>query len=274
MNKKSKFNKIARDIKSIKIQGAKNIALAGFKAYKFFPNPQSKKKIISLRPTEPFLINVLNQADKISYNELKEKLKQNQDVINKLAYKIIKNNSVIFTHCHSSTVVNSLIYCHKKAKKFEVYNTEARPLYQGRITASELRKAGIKVTMFVDSAAATAIKKQDRKDKIHADLVLFGTDAILENGVVNKIGSGMFAEIAYNNKVPVYILTDSLKYIPKIKLEQRSFKEVWKTSKKIKIKNPAFELVNSKYITSIISELGNLSYNQFLKKVKKTNKDF
>jgi len=269
MNKQSKFNQISKDIKSIKIQGAKNIALAGFKAYELFPNKQTKKKIISLRPTEPFLINVLSKADKISYNKLKAKLKQNQDIINKNVFKLIKKNSVIFTHCHSSTVVNALIYAKKHGKKFEVYNTEARPLYQGRITASELKKAHIKVTMFVDSAAATAIEKENRKDKIHADLVLFGTDAILKKGVINKIGSGMFAEIAYANKVPVYILADSLKYISKIQLEQRDFKEVWETTKKIKIKNPAFELIPRKYIKAIISELGTLNYNQFLKKVRK-----
>jgi len=269
MNKQSKFNQLCKDIKSIKIQGARNIALAGFKAYKLFPNKQTKKKLISLRPTEPFLINILNQADKITHNKLKTKLKQNQDMINKLIFKLIKNNSIIFTHCHSSTVVNALIYCHKKGKKFEVYNTETRPLFQGRKTAEELRKAGIKVTMFVDSAAATAIEKENKKDKIHADLVLFGTDAITKKGVINKIGSGMFAEIAHANKVPVYILADSLKYISKIQLEQRDFKEVWKTTKKIKIKNPAFELVKKEYVTGIISELGNLSYEQFLKRVKK-----
>ncbi|MFA7707801.1 MAG: hypothetical protein WCX73_02520 [Candidatus Pacearchaeota archaeon] len=268
MNNLSKFNKICKDIKSVKIQGAKNIALAGFMAYKLFPNSQTKKKIISLRPTEPFLINVLNKADELSYQQLKEKINENQNIINKLVYKLIKNNSIIFTHCHSSTVVKALIYCHKKGKKFEVYNTEARPLYQGRITASELKKAGIKVTMFVDSAAATAIEKDNKKDRVHADLVLLGTDAILKKGVVNKIGSGMFAEIAHINKVPVYILTDSLKYISEIQLEQRDFKEVWNTSRKIKIKNPAFELVKKEYISGIISELGNLNYEKFLKKVR------
>lgn len=269
MGKKKKFNQISEDIKSIKIQGAKNIALAGFKAYKLFPTRQTKKKIISIRPTEPFLINLLNKADKINYNELKTKLKQNQDTINKQVYKLVKNKDVIFTHCHSSTVVNALVYCHKKGKKFEVYNTETRPLYQGRITASELRRAGIKVTMFVDSAAATAIEKESNKDKVHADLILFGTDAILKKGAINKIGSGMFAEIAHANKVPVYILADSLKYISKIKLEQRDFKEIWKTTKKIKIKNPAFELIKKEYITRIVSELGALSYRKFLKEVRK-----
>jgi len=76
----------------------------------------------------------------------------------------------------------------------------------------------------------------------------------------------MFSQIAYSNKIPVYILADSLKYVPKIKLEQRESEEVW-TSKKIKIKNPAFELIKKKYIKGIISEFGNLSYKKFLKKV-------
>lgn len=270
LSKKKRFNQICKDIKSIKIQGAKNIALAGFKAYKLFPNKKTKKKIISLRQTEPFLINLLNKADKINYNELKTKLKQNQEIINKQVYKLIKNKNIIFTHCHSSTVVNSLIYAKKHGKRFEVFNTETRPLYQGRKTARELKNSGIKVTMFVDSAAATAIAKENKKDKIHADLVLFGTDAILKKGVVNKIGSGMFAEIAKNNKIPVYILADSLKYISEIELEQRDKKEVWDSNKtNIRIKNPVFELIKKEYVTRIISELGNLSYKQFLKRVRK-----
>ncbi len=122
--------------------------------------------------------------------------------------------------------------------------------------------------MFVDSAAATAIEKENNKDKVHADLVLFGTDAILKKGVINKIGSGMFAEIACRNNVPVYILGDSWKYAKKIRLEQRQGKEIWNT-KKVLIKNPAFELIKRKYITGIISELGNLSYKEFLRKVRK-----
>jgi len=65
----NQINQISKDIRSIKIQGAKNIALAGFKAYKLFPTKQTKKKIISIRPTEPFLINLLNKEDKIDYNK-------------------------------------------------------------------------------------------------------------------------------------------------------------------------------------------------------------
>ena len=267
MNKKKRFNQVCKNIKSIKIQGAGEIAKAGFQAYKLIPTKSSKNKLLLLRPTEPMLANVLKLADKITYNQLIKKLKNNQEIINKKALKLIKNNSVIFTHCHSSTVINTLIYAKKKAKKFEVYNTETRPLYQGRKTAKELKKAGIKITMFTDSALGIALSKEQGTKK--ANLVLLGADAITKKGIINKTGSEVIAQIAKANKIPVYIISDSLKYSSKkTKLEQRDFKEVWKNSK-IKIKNPAFEFVKRKYITAIISELGTLSYKQFLKKVKK-----
>ncbi len=270
MDKQAKFNKIARDIKSIKIQGATNLAKAALYAYKLLPNQKSKKKLLSLRPTEPLLVNILNNADKLSYNQILKHFSDSQNKINLYVKKLIKKNDIIFTHCHSTNVVKSLIYSKKKKKDFQVYNTETRPLYQGRKTAKELKKAGIKVTTFVDSAAAIAIEKENKKDKTYATKIFLGADALLKEGVINKIGSGLIAEIAYENKIPVYIIADSWKYSPKnIKIEQRDFNEVWKNAPKhIKIKNPAFELIKRKYIKAIVSELGILNYNKFLKKVK------
>ena len=269
LTKKQKFNKICKDIKSIKIQGARNIAKSAFYAYSLIPTTASKQKLLSLRPTEPMLINILNNTDKIIYKEVLEHLDNSQQIINKEVLKLIKNNYVIFTHCHSSAVVNALIYAKKKGKKFEVYNTETRPLYQGRKTARELKKAGIKVTNFIDSALNVALtKSQETRD---VDLVFIGTDAILKKGVINKIGSGLIGKLAKLEKIPVYILANSWKYYPKnIKIEERDFKEVWeKAPKNIKIKNPAFELIKKKYIKAILSEFGNLSYTKFLKQVKK-----
>jgi translation initiation factor 2B subunit (eIF-2B alpha/beta/delta family) len=266
INKKKRFDRLCEDIKSIKIQGARNVAIAGLKAYKLFPTEESKRKIASLRPTEPFLINVLRTAEGLTISSFNQALKKNQDIINKEVHKLIKNNDLIFTHCHSSTVVSSLIYSKRKGKKFEVYLTETRPLYQGRKTAKELKAARIKVTMFVDAAAAIALTHEQGTRK--ADLVLFGADAITKKGTINKVGSGMFAQIARLNNIPVYILADSMKHIRKIKLEKRSSDEVWH-NQKIQIDNFAFELIKRKYITGVISEFGLLPYMQFIKKSKK-----
>jgi len=270
MNNQKRFNKICQDIKEIKIQGARNIAKAALYAYSLFPTKSSKNKLLSLRPTEPMLVNVLNKIEKEHYKTILSHFDEAQKKINQNVLKIIKNKLTIFTHCHSTNVVQALIYAKKHRKKFQVYVTETRPLFQGRKTAKELEKAGIKVTLFADSAAAIALEKETKKDKIYSDLVFFGADAILKDGVINKIGSRMFAEIAKNHKIPVYIIADSWKYSPEnLKIEERSFHEVWKrVPKHIKIRNPAFELINRKYIKAIVSELGILSYQQFLKKVK------
>ena len=102
-----------------------------------------------------------------------------------------------------------------------------------------------------------------------------GADALLNRGIINKIGSGMLSKIAYQNKIPIYIFADSWKYSKeKVKMEQRSFMEVWnpfrkKSNSKITIKNPAFEFVEKKYIRSIVSEYGVLKYKDFLKKASR-----
>jgi ribose 1,5-bisphosphate isomerase len=274
MDKKKRFSQICKDIKSIKIQGARNIARSALYAYSLIPTPASKEKLISLRPTEPMLTNVLHRIDHQPYSEILSHFNNSQDKINKLVFRLIKKDYKIFTHCHSSNVIQALIYAKKHGKHFEVYNTETRPLLQGRMTARELKRAGIKVTTFVDSAAAIAIEKENNQDPTYSDLVFFGADALLKKGAINKIGSGMFAELAKKNKVPVYIVADSWKYSPKkLKIEERDFHEVWKrVPKHIKLRNPAFELIKRKYIKGIVSELGILKYRKFLKEVKRNLK--
>jgi len=268
MQKKKEFNQILKDIKSIKIQGARNIAKKALYAYSLIPTKESKKKLLLSRPTEPMMENVLDLVKKQSYEEIRKHFDMAQEKINKEVLKLIKNKEVIFTHCHSTNVTNALIYAKKKGKNFEVYNTETRPLFQGRKTAKELRKVGIKVTMFVDSALGVALSKEQGTKK--ANKVLLGADALLKEGIINKIGSEIVAQVAKNNKIPVYIVADSWKFTKKkVPREQRELTEVWDAApKNIKIRNPAFEFVPKKYLKAIISELGTLSYGNFLKRVK------
>ena len=271
MNPQEKrFNKVIEDIKNIKIQGARNVAKAALSAYFLIPSEKSKRILLNSRPTEPMMQKVLALAKNQSEKEILKHFDKTQQVINDHVLKIIKNKDLIFVHCHSTNVVNALIFAKKKGKNFQVYNTETRPLYQGRKTAKQLTKAGIKVTMFIDSATAIAIERENKADKIRVNKIFLGADALLNKGVINKIGSGLISEIAHNHKIPVYIVADSWKYISKkIPLEQRNLNEVWdKAPKNVKIKNPAFEFVPKKYIGSIVSEFGVLSYDKFLKKVR------
>lgn len=266
-SKRKIFNKICKDIKEIKIQGARNIAKKALYAYTLFPTKSSIKKLISLRPTEPMLVNVLHKAEDEDANKILAHFDLAQQKINELVFPHIKNGDVIFTHCHSTNVTHALIYAWKRGKRFEVYNTETRPLFQGRKTAKELRKAGIPVTMFIDSAMGVAMAKEQGTKKVSK--VFVGADALIKAGVINKIGSEVIAKIAKLEKIPFYVVADSWKYFPKnIKMEERDFYEVWEKMPKnfhVKIKNPAFELIKKKYISGIFTDLGFMRYKTFLK---------
>jgi len=259
------FKEVVNKIKKIKIQGAENIAIAGVKSLSL--KNFSYEKIVHSRPTEPMLKNALKYAKIYGQQQTIDHIKNDKWEIAKLGSKKVKG--IVFTHCHSSTVLEILKEAKRQKRKFEVYNTETRPLFQGRKTAEELSKAGINVTTVVDSAAAAALKKDNLLK--NADLMLVGCDAIFNNGdIVNKVGTGMFAEICYDHKIPVYIAGNSWKFTPKpIKIEMRNFKEVWRNvPKKIKVQDLAFDVTENKYITAIMSELGILKPKDFVKKVK------
>jgi ribose 1,5-bisphosphate isomerase len=271
LKKRKTFNQIIKDIKAVKIQGATTIAKKALYAFNLFPSKQTKEILLSLRPTEPMLLNVLHRMEKQPYDELINHFSEAQDKINKNVLKLVSSNDILFTHCHSTNVIKSLIFAKHHKKNFQVYTTETRPLYQGRRTSKELNRAGIRVTQFVDSAMATFIEKENKKDKFFSTKIFLGADAILEKGIINKVGSKAIAQIAYNNKIPVYIIADSWKYSPKdFPLEERNFHEVWKNiprNSHIKVRNPAFEFVPKKYIKAVVTDLGILNYKEFLKKV-------
>jgi len=263
-----KFSKICKDIKSIKIQGATNVAKAALNAYCIKPTKKSEKILTTLRPTEPMLINSLKILKRSSMAQVLNHFENAQEFISHYVHKLIPNKSTIFTHCHSNTVVKALIHSHKSGKKFSVINTETRPLYQGRMTSKQLASYGIKVTMYVDSAILEGIK--------NSDLVMFGADAITKKGVLNKIGSGLIAKISQDYKKPLYIITDSWKFSSvKVPIEERSKKEIWRNyPKNVSVENKSFELISPKQIKAIISELGILPYNTFIKEAKKSLKNY
>ena len=271
--------KIAKDILDIKIQGARNVALAGVEMLLIYAKKvrnlkklkQKMEEIKDLRPTEPMLRyyvnstydlirsekdyseeNLRNIGDKI----LKE-MAEKKRLITEFGSNMIEEGSRVITYCHSSTVTGILIYAKKKKKKnFEVVACETRPKYQGRITAKELVENGLDVTLTTDMGVSRYLKK--------ADLVIVGADAITSQGsLVNKIGTASLARLASLFDVPFYSAAELAKYDPvtrtgwKERIELRSSSEVWeKAPKKLKIDNYAFDLTESKYISAFITEKG------------------
>lgn len=298
------IDNICKDIKSVKIQGATNIAIAGIRAVTFaissyeFEDKQefigfvsdSCENIKLARPTEPMLFNGLkyilfniekNKSKSLSFL-IKDSVKNGKyflDLIDKTATKsiengskLIKNHNNILTHCHSSSVVKTFIEAKKKGVDFHVYNTETRPLYQGRLTSADLVKNGIKNTMVVDSEAAYLINDTGSKDAYPIDMVILGCDAIgMSGSIINKVGSFGIALACLSSKIPLYISANLLKIdvTDEIPVESRDFKELWEDAPKgLKILNFAFDLVPTKYITGIITEFGIISPKDIKRVVK------
>jgi ribose 1,5-bisphosphate isomerase len=265
------FERICRDIKTVKIQGAQEIAKAAVRALMLRNDRKSVEKLMSLRPTEPALRNAVLFAKDDPKKLGPAAISHFDGSIKKIAEygaKKIEDGMIVFTHCHSSNVVAILQEAKRLGKKFEVYNTETRPLFQGRKTAKEMASIGIPVTMWVDSGARIALKD--------SDIFLFGADAITSEGrVFNKIGSEMFADIADKYDTDTYCCTDSWKYDPvtifgnKEPVERRNPHEVWKNAPKgVRILNLAFEGVHPESITAVISELGVHPPMVFLQEVR------
>jgi len=268
VKKTSRFEKIIHDIKNVKIQGAENVAKAGIKAYALQPDKRSVKEILSARPTEPLLQNAIKKIRKSRNKDIAAanflsylRKSHKKTVLN--GARLIRNNMNIYTHCHSSTVMDILKYAKRKRKKnFVVYTTEVEPLLQGRKTAQDLARAKIKVVVTPDLNAESSLSK--------CDLFLFGADAFTKSYVANKIGTSTLVRLAKIYKVPRYTCGVSLKFTRSIKLEKRSSKEVWdERNKKIEVINPAFDKTKLKDLTGIISEFGILKRKAFVKKARK-----
>jgi ribose 1,5-bisphosphate isomerase len=296
------FQKTVKDIKSLKIQGAENIAKEAAKALLLIvdSNKNQQKEIIVkrlknaketlflTRPTEPCMRNTMNfvlagieqcQDAKSLLAQVEMRVKEAQEFFARSEKKIteygaqkIKDGMTIYTHCHSSTVTRTILSAWKKGRHIEVHNTETRPRMQGRVTSAELAKEGIPVTHYVDAAARFALKK--------ADIMLIGADAITSEGkIVNKVGSELFAEVAKKYDVPVYVCTNSWKFDPATvfgfeePIEKRYSSEVWnKAPRGVKIDNFAFEQIDPELVTGVITELGIYKPQTLVDVVKKNYK--
>jgi ribose 1,5-bisphosphate isomerase len=278
----------AEKIKKLQVQGARNVAIAAVKAIQTQADQtKTKNKIQFLnelkeaqtilnasRQTEPLMRNaiqwIITQA-KAAETEKVEELSQNvmasannflkdledsKEHIAEIGAKRIHNGSIVFTHCHSSTVIRLLAKAKADDKNFKVICTETRPAFQGRITAKELVEMDIETTFIVDSAARTFIG--------NVDLVIVGADAITSEGnVINKIGTSSIAILAHEAKKPFYVVSELLKFDPETlqgeceKIEQRNPAEVWSEApEKLRVLNPAFDVTPNKYIHGLICEEG------------------
>jgi methylthioribose-1-phosphate isomerase len=192
--------------------------------------------------------------------------------IGRYGSRLLKNGDTVLTHCNAGglatselgTALSPIYVAKEQGKKIRVFADETRPLLQGaRLTAWELKQAGVPVTLICDNMAAQVMKE----GKIQA--VLIGADRIAANGdAANKIGSYGVAVLAKAHRIPFYVLaptstfdihTSTGKDIP---IEERGSEEVTNGFGKrtaprgIKVYSPAFDVTPAHLITAIVCEKG------------------
>jgi methylthioribose-1-phosphate isomerase len=178
----------------------------------------------------------------------------------------------VLTHCNAGalatvaygTALSPMYVAHARGRPFKVYADETRPLLQGaRLTAFELRHAGIEVTVLCDGAAASLMRAG------RVQLVIVGADRIAANGdTANKIGTYALALAARYHEIPFYVAAPlstfdrSLARGDAIPIEQRPEAEVRTVlgaataPAAAHCYNPAFDITPAALITGIVTEKG------------------
>ena len=179
----------------------------------------------------------------------------------------------ILTHCNAGalaasrygTALGPILLGQERGKKLRVFADETRPLLQGaRLTAWELARAGVEVTLICDNMASMVMKN----GWVQACFV--GCDRVAANGdTANKIGTSGLAVLARYYNVPFYVLgpTSTIDLDcptgADIPIEERDGEEIrslWyrepMAPAEVRCWDPAFDVTDHSLISAIVTEGG------------------
>jgi methylthioribose-1-phosphate isomerase len=185
---------------------------------------------------------------------------------------LLPDGARVLTHCNAGalatagigTALAPIYVAALDRRRIEVYADETRPLLQGsRLTAWELSRAGIPVTVLADDAAASLMRSG------LIDLCIVGADRIARNGdVANKIGTYALAIAARYHGVPFYVAAPSSTFDPdtrsgdEIVVEERAPDEIRcgfgraTAPSGVRVRNPAFDVTPASLVTAFITDRG------------------
>lgn len=193
--------------------------------------------------------------------------------ISEYGLTLVQDGDGILTHCNAGplatsrygTALGPILLGKERGMNFKVFADETRPLLQGaRLTAYELQKAGVDVTLICDNMASMVMKN----GWIKACFV--GCDRVAANGdTANKIGTSGVAILAKHYGIPFYVLgpvstidldCHSGAAIP-IELRQpqeikEKFYQTPMALPEVKCYNPAFDVTDHRLITAIVTDKG------------------
>jgi methylthioribose-1-phosphate isomerase len=185
---------------------------------------------------------------------------------------LVPDGSRILTHCNAGalatagygTALGVIRAAVEAGRKVAVFADETRPFLQGaRLTAWELHRDGIPVTVLADGMAGHLFQKHG------IDLCIVGADRIARNGdVANKIGTYQVAILAYAHGVPFYVAAPTstvdleLATGDLIPIEERSAAEMTHIAGRrivpegVPVMHPAFDVTPHRLVAAIVTERG------------------
>ncbi len=252
---------------------------------------QTKEYLAGARPTAVNLKWALDRMERVvkahssaAVPEICDRLKkeaqaiQQEDMqmcrrIAEYGLSLVKDGDGILTHCNAGplatsrygTALGPIFLGKERGVNFRVFADETRPLLQGaRLTAYELQRGGIDVTLICDNMASMVMKN----GWVQACFV--GCDRVAANGdTANKIGTSGVAILANYYHIPFYVLGPSSTIdldcatgadIPIELREPGEIKEKFYSQPvalpETKCYNPAFDVTDHSLITAIVTDQG------------------
>jgi methylthioribose-1-phosphate isomerase len=185
---------------------------------------------------------------------------------------LVPTGGAVLTHCNAGalacvgygTAIGVVRSAADNGRRPRVFVDETRPVLQGaRLTAWELERLGIDVTLVPDSAAAALMGHGE------VDVVVVGADRIAMNGdVANKIGTYAVAVLARHHDIPFYVAAPTSTIDPEtpsgdeITIEERDPEEMRMAGgvriapRNVGVRNPAFDVTPARLVTAIVTEVG------------------
>jgi methylthioribose-1-phosphate isomerase len=183
---------------------------------------------------------------------------------------LLPDTCTVLTHCNAGalacsswgTALGIIRSAVKAGKEVNVIACETRPLLQGaRLTAWELSRDGIPVTVITDSMAAHVMRTGT------IDAVIVGADRVTGDAVFNKIGTYMHAVLARYHTIPFYVAAplstfDLQRRARDVVIEERGRDEITTIGNRsfvpsgVPVMNPAFDATPLGLVSAIITEIG------------------
>ncbi len=185
---------------------------------------------------------------------------------------LVPDHSTVLTHCNAGglatagygTALGVIRSAAREGRVDDVLVSETRPFLQGsRLTAWELSRDRIPVTLITDSTAGSLMRRGQ------VDLVLVGADRIAANGdVANKIGTYALAVLAQAHGIPFYVAAPlstidfEMASGDEIPIEQRAPAEVLRFAGQpiapegVKALHPAFDVTPAELVNALVTEQG------------------